>query len=73
MLAVCSSISLKIESSNYLLVAIQQAMLAVCMGVKWYLFYSEILQQMVEEKWGNNLKIEIRGKSNENIQQYPKG
>jgi len=28
---------------------------------------------MVEEKWGNNLKIEIRGKSNENIQQYPKG
>lgn len=73
MLAVCSSISLKIEFSNYLLVAIQQAMLAVCMGVKWYLFYSEILQQMVEEKWGNNLKIEIRGKSNENIQQYPKG
>jgi hypothetical protein len=34
MLAVCSSISLKIEFSNYLLVAIQQAMLAVCMGVK---------------------------------------
>lgn len=34
MLAVCRGVSLKIKFSNYLLVAILQALLAVCRGVK---------------------------------------
>ena len=34
MLAVCRGISLKIEFSNYLLVAVLQARLAVCKGYK---------------------------------------
>ena len=35
MLVVCKGISLKVEFSNYLLVAVLQAMLAVCNGDKF--------------------------------------
>ena len=34
MLAICRGISLKEKLSNYLLVAVLQAMLAVCSGIK---------------------------------------
>ena len=48
-------------------------MLAVCMGVKMVFVLFGKAPTDGWRKWGNNLKIEIRGKLNENIQQYPKG
>jgi len=48
-------------------------MLAVCSSIKMVFVLFGNTPTDGWRKWGNNLKIEIRGKSNENIQQYPKG